>query len=128
MPLSESTHPRTSLAHARASVAGALLGLAVLTPRVHCGRHDRRHREPGVPDGTALGYRLDRCDDHDAIFSVLLRDLGYKPHVTVLSVPVTFASMKNKDIDVFLGNWMPSQEGIADLMSRTVPWKSSARI
>ncbi|MBN9247111.1 MAG: glycine/betaine ABC transporter substrate-binding protein, partial [Hyphomicrobium sp.] len=24
------------------------------------------------------------------------------------SVPVTYASLKNKDIDVFLGNWMPS--------------------
>jgi glycine betaine/proline transport system substrate-binding protein len=43
-----------------------------------------------------------------ALFSVLLRDLGYLPQVTVLSVPVTYASMKNKDIDVFLGNWMPS--------------------
>jgi len=46
-----------------------------------------------------------------ALLSVLLRDLGYQPKVTVLSVPVTFASMKNKDIDVFLGNWMPTQEG-----------------
>jgi glycine betaine/proline transport system substrate-binding protein len=46
-----------------------------------------------------------------ALFSELLRDLGYRPEVTVLSVPVTYASMKNKDIDVFLGNWMPSQEG-----------------
>jgi glycine betaine/proline transport system substrate-binding protein len=46
-----------------------------------------------------------------AVFSVLLRDLGYQPKVTVLSVPVTFASMKNKDIDVFLGNWMPTQTG-----------------
>jgi glycine betaine/proline transport system substrate-binding protein len=45
-----------------------------------------------------------------AVFSVLLRDLGYQPTVTVLSVPVTFASLKNKDIDVFLGNWMPSME------------------
>jgi glycine betaine/proline transport system substrate-binding protein len=46
-----------------------------------------------------------------ATFSALLRHLGYQPQVTVLSVPVTFASMKNKDIDVFLGNWMPTQEG-----------------
>jgi len=46
-----------------------------------------------------------------ALFSVLLRELGYQPQTTVLSVPVTFASMKNKDIDVFLGNWMPTQEG-----------------
>ncbi len=42
--------------------------------------------------------------------SRLLRNLGYQPVVTVLSVPVTFASLKNKDIDVFLGNWMPSME------------------
>ena len=31
----------------------------------------------------------------------------------MLSVPVTYASLKNKDIDVFLGNWMPTME--ADL-------------
>lgn len=46
-----------------------------------------------------------------ALFSVLARQLGYDSQVTVLSVPVTFASMKNKDIDVFLGNWMPTMEG-----------------
>ena len=44
-----------------------------------------------------------------AIFSALLKQLGYEPKTTVLSVPVTFASMKNSDIDVFLGNWMPAQ-------------------
>ena len=43
-----------------------------------------------------------------ATASVLLEALGYKPKVQVLSVPVTYASLKNKDIDVFLGNWMPS--------------------
>ena len=46
-----------------------------------------------------------------ALTSQLLQRLGYTPKVTVLSVPVTFASMKNKDIDFFLGNWMPAQEG-----------------
>ncbi|MGH8197286.1 MAG: choline ABC transporter permease subunit [Steroidobacteraceae bacterium] len=40
--------------------------------------------------------------------SHLVRRLGYEPQVTVLSVPVTFASLKNRDIDVFLGNWMPA--------------------
>ena len=44
-----------------------------------------------------------------AIASELLRRLGYTPSVTVLSVPVTFASLRNKDIDVFLGNWMPAE-------------------
>ncbi|MCO6178972.1 choline ABC transporter substrate-binding protein [Ciceribacter sp. RN22] len=44
-----------------------------------------------------------------ATASVILKALGYETSVTVLSLPVTYTSMKNKDIDVFLGNWMPSQ-------------------
>ncbi len=40
--------------------------------------------------------------------SVVLDALGYQSEVKTLSVPVTYASMKNKDIDVYLGNWMPS--------------------
>ncbi len=45
-----------------------------------------------------------------ALTAQLLRTIGYTPAITVLSVPVTFASMQNKDVDVFLGNWMPAQE------------------
>jgi glycine betaine/proline transport system substrate-binding protein len=45
-----------------------------------------------------------------ALTAELLRGIGYTPTVTVLSVPVTFASVRNNDIDVFLGNWMPAQE------------------
>ncbi|OZA76729.1 MAG: glycine/betaine ABC transporter substrate-binding protein, partial [Azorhizobium sp. 39-67-5] len=45
-----------------------------------------------------------------AITSTLLKGLGYTPKVQVLAVPVTYTSMKNKDIDVFLGNWMPTME------------------
>jgi glycine betaine/proline transport system substrate-binding protein len=45
--------------------------------------------------------------------SVILKALGYETDVKVLSVPVTYQSLKNKDIDVFLGNWMPTME--ADL-------------
>ncbi len=40
--------------------------------------------------------------------ATILEALGYEPEVKTLSVPVTYASLKNKDIDVFLGNWMPS--------------------
>jgi glycine betaine/proline transport system substrate-binding protein len=47
-----------------------------------------------------------------ALFSEIAQDLGYQPQVTLLSVPVTFASMKWADIDVFLGNWMPAQAPI----------------
>ena len=45
-----------------------------------------------------------------AVTSLMLERLGYQPKVTVLSVPVTFAAMKNKDVDVFLGNWMPAMK------------------
>ena len=45
-----------------------------------------------------------------AIASRLLEGLGYAPKTQVLSVPVTYAGMRNKDIDVFLGNWMPTME------------------
>ena len=45
-----------------------------------------------------------------SIAGEIMKGLGYTPKVTVLSVPVTYASMKNKDIDVFLGNWEPSME------------------
>ncbi len=45
-----------------------------------------------------------------ATASVILEALGYQPDVQVLSVPVTYTSLSNKDIDVFLGNWMPTME------------------
>ncbi|MCP1167272.1 choline ABC transporter substrate-binding protein [Limimaricola litoreus] len=40
---------------------------------------------------------------------IVLEGLGYEPEIKVLSVPVTFTSMSDGDIDVFLGNWMPTQ-------------------
>jgi glycine betaine/proline transport system substrate-binding protein len=45
-----------------------------------------------------------------AIGDTILKALDYKPDVTILSVAVTFESLKNGNIDVFLGNWMPLQE------------------
>ena len=40
--------------------------------------------------------------------SVVLEGLGYKPTVTIASVPITFAGIKSKQIDAFLGYWNPS--------------------
>ncbi|MEZ0282263.1 glycine betaine ABC transporter substrate-binding protein, partial [Methyloceanibacter sp.] len=42
------------------------------------------------------------------VAQVLLEAVGYEPVVNTLAVPVTYASLKSKDLDVFLGNWMPS--------------------
>ena len=45
-----------------------------------------------------------------ATTSAILKGLGYTPHTDVLSVPVTYQSLHNKQVDVFLGNWMPTME------------------
>ena len=54
-----------------------------------------------------------------AVFAQILTELGYQPQTTVLSVPVTFESMKNGDMDVFLGNWMPAQSADAEAVTPT---------
>ncbi|NHQ74777.1 choline ABC transporter substrate-binding protein [Roseovarius gahaiensis] len=41
----------------------------------------------------------------------VLEALGYDTDIKVLSVPVTYTSLAEGDIDVFLGNWMPTMEG-----------------
>lgn len=46
-----------------------------------------------------------------AATTLVLDALGYETDIKVLSVPVTYASMAAGDIDVFLGNWMPTMEG-----------------
>tara|TARA_R110002049_G_scaffold10127_3_gene50376 strand:- start:78808 stop:79728 length:921 start_codon:yes stop_codon:yes gene_type:complete len=46
-----------------------------------------------------------------AAASVVLEALGYDTETKILAVPVTYTSMAAGDIDVFLGNWMPTMEG-----------------
>ncbi|MEQ5827571.1 choline ABC transporter substrate-binding protein [Sulfitobacter sp. NFXS29] len=46
-----------------------------------------------------------------AAASVVLDALGYDTETKILAVPVTYTSMASGDIDVFLGNWMPTMEG-----------------
>lgn len=45
-----------------------------------------------------------------ALTSAVLNGMGYETSAQLLSVPVTYVSLKNADIDVFLGNWMPTME------------------
>lgn len=45
-----------------------------------------------------------------AATTVVLDALGYDTDVKVLSVPVTYTGLAEGDIDVFLGNWMPTME------------------
>jgi glycine betaine/proline transport system substrate-binding protein len=46
-----------------------------------------------------------------ATAGIVLEALGYKTDIKVLSVPVTYISLEQGDVDVFLGNWMPTMEG-----------------
>lgn len=73
--------------------------------------------------GLAAGPALANCDSVSfsdvgwtditattAATTVVLEALGYDTDVKVLSVPVTYTSLAKGDIDVFLGNWMPTME------------------
>jgi glycine betaine/proline transport system substrate-binding protein len=90
----------------KAAVTAAILaiGLSALASTSHAADAESckkvRFSDVGWTDITAT----------TAAATVVLEALGYEPEVQVLSVPVTYTSLKNKDIDVFLGNWMPTME------------------
>lgn len=46
-----------------------------------------------------------------AAASLVLNALGYETETKILSVPVTYTGLAAGDVDVFLGNWMPTMEG-----------------
>ncbi|MHC8384517.1 choline ABC transporter substrate-binding protein [Pseudomonas sp. LB3P14] len=50
----------------------------------------------------------------NAITGFLLDGMGYKAKVDTLAVPITFGGLKDGQVDVFLGNWMPAQQGFYD--------------
>ncbi|MCF4981236.1 choline ABC transporter substrate-binding protein [Pseudomonas gessardii] len=50
----------------------------------------------------------------NAITGFLLSGMGYKAKVDTLAVPITFGGLKDGQVDVFMGNWMPAQQGFYD--------------
>lgn len=46
-----------------------------------------------------------------AVTSLIVQALGYETETKILSVPVTYTGLAGGDLDVFLGNWMPSMAG-----------------
>ncbi|MGB1240016.1 MAG: choline ABC transporter substrate-binding protein, partial [Pseudomonadales bacterium] len=50
----------------------------------------------------------------NALASNVLQALGYKTQISTLAVPIGFEGLKNSEIDVFLGNWMPAQQMFID--------------
>jgi glycine betaine/proline transport system substrate-binding protein len=80
---------------------------------------------------------------HDRDHQRCARSLGYKTHTTMISVPVTYKSLATgKDMDVFLGNWMPTMENDikqyrdagtvetvrANLRTPSTPWRSPGAV
>lgn len=63
-----------------------------------------RMSDPGWTDITST----------NALLGAVLEPLGYEQEIDTLAVPVTFESIKNDEIDVFLGNWMPAQQGMVE--------------
>ena len=45
-----------------------------------------------------------------AATALVAEALGYETEIKVLSVPVTYTGLAEGDVDVFLGNWMPTME------------------
>jgi glycine betaine/proline transport system substrate-binding protein len=76
----------------------AISGAAVAAPNTEC--QTVRFADVGWTDITAT----------TALASEVLEGMGYESQAKVLSVPVAYRSLQNKDIDVFLGNWMPTME------------------
>ncbi|MCB1473702.1 MAG: choline ABC transporter substrate-binding protein [Rhodobiaceae bacterium] len=84
---------------ARSALAAAVIALSA-APALAQSCDTVRFSDVGWTDITAT----------TAATTTVLQALGYDTDIKVLSVPVTYASMENKDIDVFLGNWMPTME------------------
>ena len=85
-----------SCAVALASMTSAVMAA---TPNPQC--ETVRFSDVGWTDITAT----------TATTSEILKGLGYQPEIELLSVPVTYNSLAAGNIDVFLGNWMPTMEG-----------------
>ena len=88
--------------HTRSVLLAALLSLPVIT---HAGEPAQcatvNFSDVGWTDITVT----------TAVASTLLDALGYTTKTTMISVPVTYKSLADgKNMDVFLGNWMPTME------------------
>ncbi|WP_324767686.1 choline ABC transporter substrate-binding protein [Pokkaliibacter plantistimulans] len=76
---------------------------------------------------STAGYAADKCSTVNladpgwsdsnvttTTAAMLLKSLGYDAKITMLSVPVSYESLSNGQMDAFLGNWMPAQQKFHD--------------
>lgn len=90
--------PRLTLRLSAAALALAVAAPALAADPESC--HEVDFADVGWTDITAT----------TALARTVLDALGYDTGVDLLALPVTFQSLARGDIDVFLGNWMPTME------------------
>ncbi|MBO1324488.1 choline ABC transporter substrate-binding protein [Acetobacter sp. TBRC 12305] len=100
------TH-RTGLAALALAVFTAISPVAAAQDAAACKTVNMS--DPGWIDITAT----------DAVAGVLLDALGYVQNVRMLSVIIGYETLKNRNTDVFLGNWMPAQQNFIEDLNRT---------
>ncbi|AOJ96205.1 choline ABC transporter substrate-binding protein [Burkholderia multivorans] len=82
-----------------------ILALACALPAVASARDDASCRDVRLSN---IGWT--DITVTTAVASLLFESLGYRPATTISSVPISFAGLKSKQIDVSLGYWWPIQE------------------
>ena len=82
-----------------------MLALACALPTVASARDDATCRDVRLSN---IGWT--DITVTTAVASLLFESLGYRPATTISSVPISFAGLKSKQIDVSLGYWWPIQE------------------
>ena len=84
----------------RSTLLASAAAIALASPAAAAGCDKVIFSDVGWTDITAT----------TAATTLVLEALGYETETKILSVPVTYEGMAGGDIDVFLGNWMPTME------------------
>jgi glycine betaine/proline transport system substrate-binding protein len=94
-------------------MAGALLAAAFAVDAAHAADpavcRNVRFADVGWTDIAAT----------TGLASTIFQGLGYNPTKTIASVPITFAGIRSKQIDVFLGYWAPTMDPIIQPFVKT---------
>ncbi|NDW03628.1 choline ABC transporter substrate-binding protein [Jiella pacifica] len=87
-----------------AALSLVLAGTAMAKEPASC--QTVRYSDPGWTDISST----------NALLKSVLGPLGYQADIKTLSVAITFRGLAGDELDIFLGNWMPTQTKIVDPM------------
>jgi len=98
----------------RCDMTCALRSLFLAATLVAAGLHDAAAQDASCRSVRFADVGWSDIAATTGMASVVLDALGYKPSITVASIPIAFAGMKNSQIDVFLGYWVPSMSQLME--------------